>query len=57
VETDEGVDREVLFFAVYADFSTNEPILDGTVSLMLLRKVWDDPAGGRFTNPSILSWR
>jgi hypothetical protein len=25
----------------YADFSTNEPIIDGTVSLMLLVKVWE----------------
>lgn len=25
----------------YADFSTNEPIIDGTVSLLLLVKVWD----------------
>ena len=26
----------------YADFSTNEPIIDGTVSLLLLVKVWSD---------------
>ena len=26
---------------VFADFSTNEPIIDGTVSLLLLLKVWD----------------
>ncbi len=25
----------------YADFSTNEPIIDGTVSLLLLTKVWE----------------
>jgi hypothetical protein len=25
----------------YADFSTNEPIIDGTVSLLLLMKVWE----------------
>ena len=29
-----------VYHDVYEDFSTNEPILDGTVSLMLLMKVW-----------------
>lgn len=27
----------------FADFSTNEPIIDGTVSLLLLVKVWEAP--------------
>lgn len=30
-----------VYHDVYEDFSTNEPIIDGTVSLMLLLKVWD----------------
>jgi hypothetical protein len=29
----------------FADFSTNEPIIDGTVSLLLLLDLWDPPAG------------
>jgi hypothetical protein len=29
----------------FADFSTNEPIIDGTVSLLLLLDVWDRPIG------------
>jgi hypothetical protein len=29
----------------FADFSTNEPIIDGTVSLLLLLDLWDRPAG------------
>jgi hypothetical protein len=29
-----------VYHDVFADFSTNEPILDGTVSLLLLLKVW-----------------
>jgi hypothetical protein len=29
-----------VYHDTYADFSTNEPIIDGTVSLMLLIKVW-----------------
>jgi hypothetical protein len=29
-----------VYHDVYEDFSTNEPIIDGTVSLMLLLKVW-----------------
>lgn len=29
-----------LYHDVYADFSTNEPIIDGTVSLLLLLHVW-----------------
>lgn len=33
--TDSGV-----YHDVYEDFSTNEPIIDGTVSLMLLLKLW-----------------
>lgn len=28
----------------YADFSTNEPIIDGTVSLLLLVELWEDAA-------------
>ncbi len=46
-----GVDRCARFQSeigvyhdVYADFSTNEPIIDGTVSLLLFLHVWD--AGG-----------
>lgn len=30
-----------VFHDEYADFSTNEPIIDGTVSLLLLLDVWD----------------
>jgi hypothetical protein len=33
-----------VYHDVYADFSTNEPIIDGTVSLMLMLKVWDVPS-------------
>ena len=29
-----------VYHDVYADFSTNEPIIDGTVSLLLLVKLW-----------------
>jgi hypothetical protein len=29
----------------FADFSTNEPIIDGTVSLLLLLDLWDRPEG------------
>lgn len=29
-----------VYHDMYADFSTNEPIIDGTVSLLLLLKVW-----------------
>ncbi|MBP7934185.1 MAG: glycoside hydrolase family 9 protein [Phycisphaerae bacterium] len=29
-----------VYHDVYADFSTNEPIIDGTVSLLLLLKLW-----------------
>jgi hypothetical protein len=29
----------------FADFSTNEPIIDGTVSLLLLLDLWDRPSG------------
>ena len=43
-----GVDRLARFQSdiavyhdVFADFSTNEPIIDGTVSLLLLLHVWD----------------
>jgi hypothetical protein len=35
----QSVDAGV-FHDTYADFSTNEPIIDGTVSLMLLLKLW-----------------
>jgi hypothetical protein len=36
-----------VFHDTYADFSTNEPIIDGTVSLMLMLKVWPgERAGG-----------
>jgi hypothetical protein len=31
---------EAVYHDLYADFSTNEPIIDGTVSLLLLLKVW-----------------
>jgi hypothetical protein len=30
-----------VFHDTYSDFSTNEPIIDGTVSLMLMLKVWE----------------
>jgi hypothetical protein len=30
-----------VYHDVYADFSTNEPIIDGTVSLLLLLEVWE----------------
>jgi hypothetical protein len=36
-----------VFHDTYADFSTNEPIIDGTVSLMLLLKLWETAGGGR----------
>jgi hypothetical protein len=36
----QSVDAGV-FHDTYADFSTNEPIIDGTVSLMLMLKLWD----------------
>jgi len=32
-----------VYHDVFADFSTNEPIIDGTVSLLLLLSVWDTP--------------
>ena len=32
-----------VYHDVFADFSTNEPILDGTVSLLLLVESWDRP--------------
>jgi hypothetical protein len=45
---DWGVDRLARFQSdvavyhdVFADFSTNEPIIDGTVSLLLLLEVWE----------------
>ena len=31
-----------IYHDVFEDFSTNEPIIDGTVSLMLLLHVWED---------------
>ena len=47
--TDFGTDRLARFQSevgvyhdVFADFSTNEPIIDGTVSLLLLLHVWGD---------------
>ncbi|MBU0640776.1 MAG: glycoside hydrolase family 9 protein [Planctomycetes bacterium] len=35
-----------VYHDAFADFSTNEPIIDGTVSLLLLLQVWDSPAPG-----------
>ncbi|MBU0616463.1 MAG: glycoside hydrolase family 9 protein [Planctomycetes bacterium] len=32
-----------VYHDVFEDFSTNEPIIDGTVSLLLLLHVWDTP--------------
>jgi hypothetical protein len=32
-----------VYHDVYADFSTNEPIIDGTVSLALLLQLWEAP--------------
>ncbi|MFQ5806909.1 MAG: glycoside hydrolase family 9 protein, partial [Phycisphaerae bacterium] len=32
-----------VYHDVFADFSTNEPIIDGTVSLLLLLSVWETP--------------
>jgi hypothetical protein len=32
-----------VYHDVFEDFSTNEPIVDGTVSLLLLLSVWDPP--------------
>ena len=32
-----------VYHDVYEDFSTNEPIIDGTVSLLLLLHVWEIP--------------
>jgi len=37
-QSDAGV-----YHDAFADFSTNEPIIDGTVSLLLLLHVWDRP--------------
>lgn len=33
-----------VYHDAFEDFSTNEPIIDGTVSLRLLLAVWDEPA-------------
>jgi hypothetical protein len=48
--SDFGTDRLARFQSdvavyhdVYADFSTNEPIIDGTVSLLLLLNLWTAP--------------
>jgi hypothetical protein len=30
-----------VYHDVFEDFSTNEPIIDGTVSLLLLLSIWD----------------
>ncbi|MCP4250728.1 MAG: glycoside hydrolase family 9 [bacterium] len=32
-----------VYHDVFADFSTNEPIIDGTVSLLLLLSLWEQP--------------
>jgi endoglucanase len=38
-----------VFHDVYDDFSTNEPIVDGTVSLLLLLEVWDSDGAAAST--------
>ncbi|HZW30542.1 MAG TPA: glycoside hydrolase family 9 protein [Isosphaeraceae bacterium] len=50
--SDFGADRlahfqsdAAVYHDLYEDFSTNEPIIDGTVSLLLLVSLWDQPAG------------